>query len=165
MPDPVNTVITDVSKVEQALENVVKPSDDQHLSDITKGTALPVLNTAKQLIDVLYGASSDVKSVGNDMAKALDEAAKILKSVADVLKTINNTGGTVTQALQSLQNALATAQAIIPGSPPALTAGSQFFGQITTLLTAASGDVVAASKVLYKFAQQLEGLSVALKPP
>jgi hypothetical protein len=164
MPGPVNTVITDVTQVEKALESVVKPSDDNQLSDVTKGQPLPVLGTAAQLLTLLYKTSGDVKTVGTEIYNALDEAARLLNSVAGTLKTIKNTGGNVTQTVQALQNALATAQAIMPGAPPVLASGSQFFGQITTILTAANNDVTAAANILYKFAQQLEQIAVALQP-
>ena len=161
MPDPVNTVITDITKVEQALEAVAVPKapfDTTLVAD-----KKPVLDTAGSLLKLLYG-NADIKKVGGDIAGALGDAAKLLHSVADTLKTIINTGGNVTQTLQALQNALATAQAIVPGSPPALTAGSQFFGQIGSILTAANNDVTAAANVLYKFAQQLSAIAAALKP-
>jgi hypothetical protein len=164
MPDPVNTVITDITQVEKALESLVKPGGD--LTQVDAGVPQqPVLQTIANLLTLLYKPGNDIASVGKDLSNALVEAAHLLNSVASTLKNITTSpGATVAQNVQALQNALATAQAIMPGAPPVLASGSQFFGQITTLLNDAGNDVTKATNTLYEFAQQLYQIGQALMP-
>jgi hypothetical protein len=70
-------------------------------------------------------------------------------------------GSSTAQVLQSLQNGLAVAQSLLPGSSPALTSGSQFFGTLSSLLTAVGNDVGKATDQLYEIGQQLTAIAGA----
>jgi hypothetical protein len=132
----------------------------------TAGTT-PLLATIKALLSDLAGLGtigSAIATVNGDIATALADAATAIEKVADVLTTIEAqvpSGSSTAQVLQSLQNGLAVAQSLLPGSSPALTSGSQFFGTLSSLLTAVGNDVGKATDQLYEIGQQLTAIAGA----
>jgi hypothetical protein len=133
------------------------------------GTAAPtlLLATITTLMSDLAGLGSigsAIATVNSDIATALKDAATAINTVADALTTIEGSvpsGSSTAQVLQALQNGLAVAQSLVPGSSSALTSGSQFFGTLSSLLTDVGNDVTQATTQLYQIAQQLEALAGA----
>jgi hypothetical protein len=126
-----------------------------------------LLSTIKVLLGDLAGLGtigSAIAAVNGDIATALQDAATAITTVADALTTIESkvpSGSSTAQVLQALQNGLAVAQSLVPGSSPALTSGSQFFGTLSSLLTDVGNDVTTATTQLYQIAQQLTALATA----
>jgi hypothetical protein len=167
MPDPATPVITDLFQVEQALETVARPKPPYTPGNTNPADAQPALLTATGLLTILYGLGglgNQLKTAGTDTAKALGDAATALRKVAEQLQTIASGGSDVKKTLESLQNALAVAQTVLPGSSPQLASGSQFFGQVMAVLTAVNNDTAKGAEVLFKFAQQLAAIAAAITP-
>jgi hypothetical protein len=133
------------------------------------GTAAPtpLLATITALLGDLTSLGtigSAIATVNADIATALKDAATAITTVAGALTTIEASvpsSSTTAQVLQALQNGLAVAQTLVPGSSSALTSGSQFFGMLSSLLTDVGNDVTAATTQLYQIAQQLDALATA----
>jgi|BarGraNGADG00212_1021973.scaffolds.fasta_scaffold00635_5 hypothetical protein len=133
------------------------------------GTAAPtaLLATITALLGDLASLGtigSAIATVNGDIATALKDAASAINTVADALTTIEASvpsGSSTAQVLQALQNGLAVAQSLVPGSSSALTSGSQFFGTLSSLLTDVGNNVTTATTQLYQIAQQLDALAGA----
>ena len=164
MPDPVASGITDLAQVERTLEIVAVPQVP--FDTAPTAAAQPVLTTTTGLLKVLYPipALADVRAAGVKTADVLKDAAAALRAVAKQLNDITSSGADVQQTLQSLQNALAVAQTLLPTGQPQLAAGSQFFGQMSGVLTAVGNDTRKAAELLFKFAQQLAAVEAAIRP-
>ncbi len=129
----------------------------------------PLLGPLKKLLTLLYnigggGAGTvggDIHAVFTAAATGLTDGSQILSSVATNLSSL---GGTVTdtaKAIAALQSALATAQTLTPGIP-ALSSASQFFSQISDLLTTL-GDYTKAAAVLSDLSTQFNTIATAIK--
>jgi hypothetical protein len=161
MADPVSQKLVDVEKF---LEKLAVPK----ASNLPNGTAAPqpLLAIIASLLTTLYSLGTvgpAAKTVGADLAKGMKDAVTALRKVAGILATISGTAADTAAILTSLQSALSVAQTLVPGSSPALTSGSQFFGMIGTLVTDAGG-VAQAANVLYELAQEIDAIADALKP-
>jgi hypothetical protein len=116
-------------------------------------------------MNLVYGASSDLKTVGNDLSDALTKVAGVVKTLADGLTSITQTETEVADALSALQQALALAQTLAPGSTTTvLTSGSQLFTQLQNLLSTPGMTIAQAAAELAQLSQQLTTLSTSLKP-
>jgi hypothetical protein len=165
--DPVAPVITNLVTVEQQLALIATPQGTLQDGKLTKGSAaaLPALTAAAGLLTVLYKVvGDDLKNAGTRTAAALGDAVNALRQVADQLQKVTSTGTDVQKTLAALQNALAVAQTILPGTSPDLAAGGQFFGQLNSVLAGVGGDIGKAVTVLYQFAQELAAIQDAIKP-
>jgi uncharacterized phage infection (PIP) family protein YhgE len=103
----------------------------------------------------------EIHSVFTAASNGLTDGGQILSVVATNLASL---GGNVTdtaQAIAALQSALATAQTLTPGIP-ALSSASQFFSQISDLLTSL-GDYTKAAAVLNELSTQLNTIATAIK--
>ena len=169
MPDPVDTQLTQIDKLETDLgQYIAAPSGVEGDPDSFKaGVATPTatLSTVGDLLKITYGISGDISTVGGQIADTLNTAATALRNVADQLATLNAPAGVnPSDIVQMLQAALARAQTLIPGGSPAIASGSQFFGQIADLLSSVGNDIGKARTILYKLAQEFTAISTALKP-
>ena len=123
-----------------------------------------LLTTIATLMQLVYGASSDMHAVGDEMSTALTKVADVVKSLAQGLATVGDSVGDVSAALDALQKALALAQTLAPGSATTvLTSGSQLFTQLQGLI-ATAGSVTKAAAELAQLSQQLRTLATSLKP-
>lgn len=123
-----------------------------------------ILTLVGTLMQALYGASTDMHTVGIDISNALDEVTKVVNKLADALHDVSSHTTDVTQAMDGLQQALALAQTLLPGDgSTVLDSASKLFKQIQDLLTAA-GSIDLAAAELAQLGQQLALLSTNLKP-
>lgn len=172
MPDPVDTQLTQIDKLETELgQFIATPSGTEGDPESFKGgtaAASPTLATVSSLLELTYDISGDIKTVGGEIAATLNTAAATLKQIANTLgeDKFNQlpAGKSPSDIVQMLQAALATAQTLIPGGSPAIASGSQFFAQIADLLKSVGNDTKKAQIILYKLAQEFDAIAVALKP-
>ena len=169
MPDPVETQLTQIDKLETELgQYIAKPSGTEGNPDSFKGesaTPTPTLSTVGDLLKITYVISGDISKVGGQIAETLNTSSRALRSVAEQLAKLNTPAGVnPSEIVQMLQAALATAQTLIPGGSPAIASGSQFFAQIADLLKSVGNDVGKAQIILYKLAQEFDAIATALKP-
>src|SRR5262245_20643649 len=169
MPDPVDTQLTQIDKLETELgQYIANPSGtggDPNSFKAGVARATPTLSTVGDLLKITYGISADISKVGGQIAETLNTSSSALRSVADKLATLNTPAGVnPAEIVQMLQAALATAQTLIPGGSPAIASGSQFFAQIADLLKSVGNDVGKAQIILYKLAQEFDAIATALKP-
>jgi hypothetical protein len=163
MPDPATQKL---SEVEKALELVATPKGP----DLRNGTAEPVnplLDSITFLLRVLYGAGGlgqAASGVGREIHNGLKQAVDALRAIGDHLKTIVGTAADVGTTLAALKGALDATQTLVPGSPAALSSGSQFFGMLGDLV-AETGDVGKAADTLFELAQQIDLVAERLQPP
>jgi hypothetical protein len=104
------------------------------------------------LMAALYGASTDMNKVGQDIGKALDEVIKVVNKLATSLAGI--TASDVDTAMSGLQQAMALAQTLLPGDQSTvLDSASKLFQQIHDLIE--SIGVAKAAAELAQLAQLL----------
>jgi hypothetical protein len=165
MTDPIQPVI-DALKSAIATPNQNPPgtnTPDEWKAGKATPTNKVVVDAISQLMQVLYGASNDMKGVGSDINSALTEVATVITALADQIDKLGQIKD-VAAALGQLQQGLALAQTLAPTGPVAvLDSASKLFQQISDLLTAAKNKDQAAIE-LYQLAQQLEFVASTLKP-
>jgi phage-related protein len=114
------------------------------------------------------GIGSAIQAVGVEIDGALGDAAQAIELIAGKLEELSSAateaGTEATTLLSSLQNALSTAQSLLPGGPStsALESGSQFFGMLSSLLSEV-GSITEAIITLHQIAQELRAIGSALK--
>jgi hypothetical protein len=128
----------------------------------SNATGTGVLTVIALLMQQLYTASTDMHKVGVDISTALDQVVAVVNKLADALGGLNVND--VTNAMDGLQQALAMAQTLAPGSGgTVLDSGSKLFKQIQDLLTATNSIALSAAE-LAQLGQLLKLLSTNLKP-
>jgi hypothetical protein len=166
MTDPLTTLQTDL--------NTLATADT---SDPPNGTAAaqPPLTAAQQVLSLLAdqalvgsAISTSVSGVYSAIATAItDDVVKALQAVAGELNSPSMAGlnlNDATSALSSLQNALQTAQSLVPGGSSAVASAFASTSQFATLfgnLLQDAGSLAAAANTLYEIAQQLEAVAAA----
>lgn len=144
--------------------NVDNPPQTPGTWENQTAAATALLTTIATLMNALYGASSDMKTVGGDLSTALGDVATVVQKIADQLSSLAAQGTDISGAMSALQQGLALAQTLAPGGGgTVLSSGSQLFGQIQNLLTDL-GSAAQAAAVLAQLDQQLSLLSTQLKP-
>jgi hypothetical protein len=120
--DPIQPVINSLNVL--VTVTTVKPYPATETALYT--TVLPLLNT-------LFHVSPDLTRVSNDINIALIEVVKVINQIADVLSTL---GASASDVMNALQQGLALAQALSPGSASAtLQSGSQLFQTLQNLVS------------------------------
>jgi hypothetical protein len=110
------------------------------------------------LLGVLFAVSSDMTTVGKGINTALTDVAKVVTTIADNLASVGSLAD-VSSAMTALQNSLALAQALAPGSTTAvLNSASGLFQQLQNLLSSV-GSIDQAAAELAELSQQLTALS------
>lgn len=161
MANPLSTLETDLAAL-------ATPPSSFPAGYTGGGTAqpTPVLTAVQTLFSTLETVGAIQASIGplaSGINSGLGDAAAALETIASQLQHISDTAGAAgtdaTSVLASLQNALATAGSLIPGGTNVtqLQSGSQFFGQLSTLLSDL-GSITAAVTCLYQIAQQLRAI-------
>lgn len=165
MSNPMSTLETDLAIL--AVPTVPPPT-----SGGGTAAATPLLGAVGDLFSTLEGVGEGIgtaiQTVAGDIDTALGAAAQALEAIAGTLGTLTQAatqaGSDAATVLASLQNALSTAQSLLPGGQSvtsALQSGSQFFGMLSSLLTDA-GSIAEATTTLYEIAQQLRAIGHAL---
>jgi hypothetical protein len=164
MADPIQPVITALNVLATPNPPTADGATPPSTWSSQAATGTPLLNTIADLIQFLYGASSDMHTVGEDITKGLDEVIKVVNTLADKVFSIAAQSGSVEQALDGLQQALALAQTLLPGdSSPVLDSAGKLFKQIKDLLGAAP-TIKHAAEELAQLGQLLALLKTKLKP-
>jgi hypothetical protein len=108
------------------------------------------------LLGALFAVSSDMTTVGQGVNKALTDVAKVVATLATTLATVT---GDVGSAMSGLQQGLAMAQTLAPGSASVvLTSASSLFKTLQDLLSSVSSVDEAAAE-LAELSQQLTALA------
>ncbi len=171
MSSPLSTLETD-------LEVLAKPVEGSGTGAVkwkgSTGSEEPVLAAVKAMFETLEqvgeGIGPAIKTVAGDIGTGLDAGAEAIDLIAEQLEKVSSAvGGTVADVasvLASLQNALSTAQSLLPGGPSVtapLQSGSEFFGMLQSLLSdPAITSIEDAITYLYKIAQELRAVGTAL---
>jgi hypothetical protein len=157
MPDPIQPVV-------DALKSAIAVPSSSPSWKAGKATAASsVVTDISALMQALYGASNDMKDVGNAINSALSAVASVIRALADQIASLGSISD-VANAMKQLQQGLAIANTLAPiGSGAVLDSASQLFQQIHDLLASASSAANAANE-LYQLAQQLEFVGTTLKP-
>jgi hypothetical protein len=160
------TIITDIiGTLEQDLSAFAVPQESSGGSwKGGRANPTPLLTTIQALLGdlaALGSIGSAIATVNADIATALGDASTAITLVADTLSSVEANVQAPATPATALQNGLAVAQSLMPGSSPALTSGSQFFGTLSTLLADVGNDVDQATTQLYQIAQQLTALATA----
>ena len=164
MADPIDTQLTKIDALQTSLAQYIATPNGP---DFKNGKATPTvtLGSVSELFKITYTVSKDIESVGKGVSSSLNDAANAVRKIADKLDGLKNSAsGEPLDAVATLQAALATAQALIPGGSPAMDSGSQFFGQIADLLKSVGSDVGQAQTILYKLAQEFDAIAKSLEP-
>jgi hypothetical protein len=166
--DPIGDIVSALSSADlvtpspATINSPAQPPSTWEGATAAPGSLLTVIST---LMNLVYGASSDMQTVGNDLSDALTKVAGVVKTLADGLGSISQTETEVSNALSALQQALALAQTLAPGSATTvLTSGSQLFTQLQNLLAAPGMTIGQAAAEMAQLSQQLTTLSTSLKP-
>ena len=158
--DPIAPVVTALN----AIATATHTDSGTEATDWKNGNATPssVASVVAILIQALYKASPDMKSVGTDIENALTEVSNVVGAIADQFVTLAGEGTDITSALTGVQNGLALAQTLAPTSATTvLSSGSQLFQQLQQLL-AATDDLNTAATELYQLNQQFVYMSTHL---
>jgi DNA repair ATPase RecN len=155
--DPIATVVQALSVLvtpNPALSTTPQPSamwtDGTNVA--TDGTLYTPVQT---LLGVLFGASTDLTSLGNGVNTALTDVAKVIAKIADQLGSLQSVEQDATSALNALQTVLALAQALAPSSGSnVLQSASGLLQQLQNLLSIA-GSIDKAAAELAELSQQL----------
>lgn len=158
MADPLSTLETDLAVL-------ATPLSPPPTTGGSKAQPTGVLDTVNDLFTALEKTAlqSAISPLASSINGGLGDAAEALESIAGELQSISNAAGSAgtdaASVLTTLQNALATAGSLVPGSTnvAALQSGSQFFQQLGLLLTDL-GSVTAAVPCLYQIAAQLRAI-------
>jgi hypothetical protein len=144
------------------------------------GTATPTtaLTAAQEVLSLLAdqtlvgsGIGAAVSGVYTTIAtKITDDVVKALQAIAGELRTNANLANLsikdATSALSALQNALQTAQSLVPGGSSAVASAFASTTQFATLfanLLQDAGSVAKAADTLDEVAQQLDAVANAFK--
>jgi DNA repair ATPase RecN len=156
--DPIATVV-------QALSVLVAPNPALSTPNTlppttwTDGTKVATDGTlytpVQTLLGVLFGASTDLTSLGNGVNTALTDVAKVTAKIADQLGSLQSVEQDATNALSALQTVLSLAQALAPSSGSSvLQSAGGLFQQLQNLLSIA-GSIEQAAAELAELSQQL----------
>lgn len=167
MTTPLNTLEADL--------NVLATADTTNPAGGTAQATAP-LKAAQEVLSLL----ADQALVGHDIGSAVatmyatintklsDDVVKALQQIAYTLKNDATLAsldlGDATSALSALQNALQTAQGLMPGGSSAAASAFAATGQFATLLGNLlhdAGTVANAADTLYEIAQQLGAVAQA----
>jgi hypothetical protein len=162
--DPIQALISALSQT-LAQPQPLPPSQPKDPKSWKDGAATapdPVLAACVAvLMNVLYGASSDMKSVGAGMTDALTEVATVVIALADQISQWSSSAQVDMNLLQTIFsdeiNKLPSAVSI-----PVLNSGNTLSSQLQGLL--ASPDPADAAIALYSLAQQLNKIAQEIKP-
>jgi len=157
-PDPIAPVI-------QALSFLVAPNpalnqaNPQPPSTWTSGSNTATDGTlytpAQVLLGVLFGASTDLTSLGNSINSSITGVANAIAGLADQLGNLAAVETEATNAFTALQTVLSMAQGVAPKSATgALQSASVLFQQIQSLISSLPSLGVAAAE-LGELSQQL----------
>jgi hypothetical protein len=158
------------------LENDLNKLATPDTSNASGGTAKPTaaLNNAGELLSLLATNSivgPDISGAVSVMYKAIHDAIsndavaalqKIAGEIAPNSTLGNLPAGDIADALTSLQNALQTAQSLMPGGSSAAASALASTTQFATLfgnLLAGLAKVSDAANTIYEIAQQLEQIA------
>lgn len=118
----------------------------------TDGTLYTPVQT---LLGVLFGASTDLTSLGNGIYSALNDVANVIATIANELDSLQSVQQEATSALNALGTVLSLAQALAPSSASSvLQSASGLFQQLQNLLSILGSIDVAAAE-LAELSQQL----------
>jgi hypothetical protein len=163
--NPVSTLQTDLDKLATPDTNNPSTGSATPSAALTNaGELLSLLATnslvgsdISQAVSVMYNAIHD--AISNDAVAALQ---KIAGEIAPNSTLGNLPAGDISDALTSLQNALQTAQSLMPGGSSAAASALASTTQFATLfgnLLSGLGKVSDASNTIYEIAQQLEQIA------
>jgi hypothetical protein len=166
MTDPLSSLETDL--------NVLATADT---ADPQNGTATPTsaLTAAQDVLALLADQTLVGSAIGTAVAgfygaiatALTDDAVKALQAIAGELASPSMAGlnlNDATSALSALQNALQTAQSLVPGGSSATASAFASTSQFATLfgnLLQDAGSLSAAADKLYEIAQQLAAIAAA----
>lgn len=166
MTDPLTTLETDLT--------ILATPNTPHSTGTA--TETPALAAAKEVLSVLadqslvgHGIGTAVSGAYSAVATALtDDVVKALQAIAGELTTnaslVSLDITDATKALNALQNALQTAQTLVPGGSSAVASALASTSQFATLfgnLLHDAGSVATAADTLYQIAQQLAVIAAA----
>jgi hypothetical protein len=165
MADPIQPVIDGLKTTIAVPQNTGSGSapDDWKTAKAIAANA-SVTGAITTLMQVLYGASTDMAAVGSAIVAALGGVTAALRQLAGAIAGLTAAPGDVSGAMAQLQQALALAQTLLPTGPVAvLDSAGGLFQQIQGLLGAAASPAAAAIE-LYQLAQQLDFIATTLTP-
>jgi hypothetical protein len=152
--DPFPPVINAISAV------LAKPSGPPYQGGLANPPDPVLAATVTGLVNVLYGASADMKSVGAAMATAFETVAKVLSALADKMQTLSSL--TDKSTMGQLQSTLeAAVQQFAPNIPP--VDPNSLPSQIQGLLNSGQTPANAANE-LYELVQQLNLIAHEIRP-
>jgi hypothetical protein len=159
--DPIKPVIDALGVLATPDPPKVNPSAPQAPS-IWAGPATgtqPLLGLTGTLMQMLYGASSDMHTVGTDISKALDKVVQVVNTIVDAIRAAVAAGTDVAAGVQQ-----ALAQMSLPATgTPGPDFASALYSQITDLLAAANSPKVALAE-LAQLGQLLTLLKTTFEP-
>jgi len=147
-----------------ALAPIITPTAD--------GTGAPtetaLFGTIQTLVQAVFNASSDLKTVSGDIKSALTSAATVMNVIGSAIKSSTGSLADVGRVMSGLQNTLSMLQSLAPsGAAMALNSASSLFqtiqGQLNALAAEAGSDMATAATEIAQLAQILTAL-VALFP-
>lgn len=150
--NPIQDVIT-------ALAPIIKPTAD--------GTGTPtetaLFDTIQTLVQAVFNASSDLKTVSGDIKSALTSAAGVLNAIGSAIESSTGSLADVGGVMSGLQNALSMLQALAPaGTAVVLNSASSLFqtiqAQLNALADEAGSDMETAATEIAQLAQILTAL-------
>lgn len=154
MPDPIQPIIDALKVVAKPNPEAIDPNDmnpsnweNTTATEVKPPDGVDFLAIIGPLMAALYGASTDMNKVGQDIGKALDEVTKVADEMATQMASI--TAANVDSAMDALKQALTLAQTLLPGgSTTVLDSASKLFQQIHDLIEA-----IGAAKAAAELAQ------------
>jgi hypothetical protein len=116
------------------------------------------------LMNVLYGASADMRTVGGAIATSLASVASVVSALADEIATLGSLSDP--NVMTDLQTALTNAlHKYAPNVANAvLASGTSLASQIQGLLAASGQTPAKAANELYSLAQQLNLIAQDIRP-
>jgi hypothetical protein len=157
-PDPIKPVIDALAvlaKPNPVAINATPQAPSAWAGSATEVTSpIDFLAVIGTLMTALYGASTDMNKVGQDIGKALDEVIKVANQLATSLAGI--TANDVDTAMDGLKQAMALAQTLLPGDQSTvLDSASKLFQQIHDLI-----ESIGAAKGAAELAQLAQVLKL-----
>jgi hypothetical protein len=116
------------------------------------------------LMNLVYGASTDMRTVGGAIATSLASVASVASALADEIATLSSLSDpTLMSKLQTtLSNALQTFAPNVANA--VLASGASLASQIEGLLSAPGQTPANAANELYSLAQQLNLIAQDIRP-
>jgi hypothetical protein len=150
--NPIQDVIT-------ALSPIIAPTAD----GTGTPTETPLFATIQTLVQAIFNASSDLKTVSGDIKSALTSAATVMTAIGSAVKTSTGSLADVGGVMSGLQNTLSMLQSLAPaGTAVVFNSASSLFQtiqqQLNALVSQAGADMTTAATEIAQLAQIMTAL-------